>query len=145
MSGVIKIRAARGDDAVLLATLCGFVQELHVRERPDVFKQTDVVALEAWFRATLAAGNAIAWIAELGGMPAGYALVMEHHRDENAFCYERRWHEVDQLSVHPDHRRRGVARALLRHALTSATEAGASEGRPSRLRACRFRSQELAL
>ena len=127
MSGVIKIRAARGDDAVLLAALCGIVQELHFRERPDVFKQTDVVALEEWFRATLAAGNAIVWIAELGGMPAGYALVMEHRRGENVFCYERLWHEVEQLGVHPRHRRHGVARALLQHVLTSATEAGASE------------------
>jgi len=127
MSGAIKIRAARGDDAVLLATLGGVVQELHFRERPDVFKPTDVVALEGWFRATLAAGHAMVWIAELGGMPVGYAVVVEHRRDENVFCHERRWHEVEQLGVHPGHRRHGVARALLQHALTSATEAGANE------------------
>ena len=114
-----------GDQAIL-AALCAFVQELHVRERPDVFKPVDPPGLESWLWDALDRGSATIWIADLGGMPTGYALVLEQRRSENVFAYARRWHEVEQICVHPAYTRRGIARALLRHV----AEVARAEGVP---------------
>jgi len=46
----IVIRTASESDAGALALLSATVQELHVAERPDVFKPVDLGALASWFR-----------------------------------------------------------------------------------------------
>jgi GNAT superfamily N-acetyltransferase len=123
----IRIRVAAAGDEAILASLSAVVHELHVGQRPDVFKPTELRGLADWFRQTLNAASAKIWIAELGNVPVGYALVIPQRRTENVFCYERRWHEVDQLGVHPDYRRQGVARSLLRYVIESARADGVSD------------------
>ena len=127
MSQEIRIRVAAAGDEGILASLSAVVHELHVGQRPDVFKPTDLRGLEDWFLQTLKAASAKIWIAELGNLPVGYALVTPQRRTENVFCYERRWHEVDQVGVHPNYRRQGVARSLLRYVVESARADGVSD------------------
>jgi len=122
----VTIRAAVAGDASALASLSTFVQELHFGERPDLFKRVDEAGVTQWFTNTLASGHARAWIADVDGGPVGYALVVEHCRPDGPFCYERRWHEVDQLGVHPTHRSLGVARELLDYVVRLAGERGVS-------------------
>jgi GNAT superfamily N-acetyltransferase len=59
-------------------------------------------------------------------VPVGYAVVIEHRRGDDVFAYARRWHEVEQLGVQLQHRRLGVARALLEHARRFAHSADVS-------------------
>jgi len=127
VSDEIRIRKAGVGDGGSLAALCVFVQELHFRARPDVFKEPDAQGLEDWFQSTLAAASPEILIAEMGAVPVGYAVVNEQRREPNLWCHERRWWEVDQLSVHPDYRRHGVARALVRRIVESASAAGIAE------------------
>jgi GNAT superfamily N-acetyltransferase len=127
VSQEIRIRVAAAGDEAILASLSAVVHELHVGRRPDVFKPTDLRGLEHWFLQTLKAASAKIWIAELGDLPVGYALVIPQRRTENVFCYERRWHEVDQVGVHPNYRRQGVARSLLRYVVESARADGVSD------------------
>jgi ribosomal protein S18 acetylase RimI-like enzyme len=115
--------AALGDEAVL-ATLGADVHELHVSQRPDVFKPLDGPGLERWFRDRLTSGDAKIWIAHIGDVPVGYAVAMKHNRVENVFCFERRWYEVDQVGVRPQYRRRGVGRRLLEHVVEFAMADG---------------------
>jgi len=123
----IKIRAALDTDASTFAALSAFVQDLHFRERPDVFKETDVLGLERWFQNTLSTASAQIWIAEIGDVPTGYIVVTPQSRDESVFCYQRCWHEVDNIGVHPKYRKRGVARALLNHVVRIAAAKGVPE------------------
>jgi len=127
VSQEIRIRVAAAGDEAILASLSAVVHELHVGQRPDVFKPTDLRGLEDWFLQTLKAASAKIWIAELGNLPVGYVLVIPPRRTENVFCYERRWHEVDQVGVHPNYRRQGVARSLLRYVIESARADGVSD------------------
>ena len=127
VSDEIRIRRAVAGDEGLLGLLCASVQELHFRERPDVFKEPDVHCLEEWFRSTMATESVEVLIAEVGAVPAGYALVRHQHRDQNVFCHERRWGEVEQIGVSPDYRRHGVARSLLSQIVESAKAAGLVE------------------
>jgi ribosomal protein S18 acetylase RimI-like enzyme len=127
VSHEVTIRPARVEDATVLARLSAQVQELHVHERPDIFKPVDVAGLESWFRNTLGAGQVSVWIAEAGSMVAGYALVVEQRRAPNVYCFERRWHEVEQIGVDLAYRRQGIARALLEHIADSAASEGVEE------------------
>jgi diamine N-acetyltransferase len=127
MSGEIRIRRAALGDQVVLASLSADVHELHVSQRPDVFKPVDVLGLERWFRDQLASRDAKIWIAQIGDTPVGYALAVQAHRVENVFCYERRWYEIDQVGVRPQYRRRGVGRRLLEHIVEFAKTDGVSD------------------
>lgn len=120
----IHIRAATTEDVSRLAGLIESVQQIHVAARSDVFKPAARADLETWVREGLASTGTRVVVAEVGGVVAGYAVVLDGHRPDNAFAYERHWREVEQLGVHPDHRRRGVARALLDHIAATALADG---------------------
>jgi ribosomal protein S18 acetylase RimI-like enzyme len=124
MSRDLTVRPATIGDAAALASLGAEVQDLHFRRRPDIFKATALPGLERWFRDKLAADDAKLWIAHLGDVPAGYALLIRQHRVETVFCHERHWYEVDQVGVHPRYRGRGIARELLDHAAEFARAKG---------------------
>jgi ribosomal protein S18 acetylase RimI-like enzyme len=120
MRGEINIRIGALGDQRLLAGLGAIVQDLHIRERPDIFKPIDPVALEEWFRDILGTRAAKVWIAQIGGVAAGYVLVRDQRRAANIFCQDRRWYEIDQIGVHPSYQRQGIARALLGKVIASA-------------------------
>ncbi len=117
----IQIRAGAIGDQRLLADLCALVQELHVHAWPNVFKPTLIGALEEWFKDTLRTKGVKTWICQVAGLPAGYVLVRDQQRSEDAFCHRRRWYEIEQISVRPEYQRQGVAKALLGQVIASAT------------------------
>lgn len=124
MTERIAIRYAAPGDEGAVAGVAAVVQELHFRERPDVFNPVNVEQLRDWFRRALSAGERRVLLAEVGGAAAGYAVVQDGERHEDAFARARRWREVDQLGVVPAHRQRGVARALIEHIAASARAEG---------------------
>jgi GNAT superfamily N-acetyltransferase len=124
MANQIHIRAAVPADARELAALMASVQQLHVAAHPNVFKRAVPSDLNAWAAQAVVSGDARVVIAEIAGAVAGYAVVIDGHRPDNVFAFERRWREVDQLGVDPRHQRRGVARALLEHIAAAARADG---------------------
>ena len=123
----LNIRAAATGEAQVLASLNAEVQHLHVTNRPDVFKAVSTSDVTAWFENLAADPSATVWVAEADGVPVGYVLVMIRETTENAFIKARRWWEVDQLGVATSHRRRGIARALLKHVIAQARARGITD------------------
>lgn len=121
------IRAAVLGDEALLATLNGFVHELHVASRPEYFKPTRADHVSTWFRSILQKPSALSWIAEEDGVPVGFVLALVHEREETPFCAARRWCEIDQIAVDDKWRRRGIARTLVQTALTEVRRRGVRE------------------
>lgn len=115
-----------GDEKVL-AYLNAVVQEIHVANNPWQFKETILEEVTAWFRDSMRKPNVRVWIAEIGGEPLGYTLVMLHERPESPFCHARKWCEIDQISVLPNHQRMGIARALVGQALDFARAEGVQD------------------
>lgn len=120
----MQVKRAGVEDAAVLAGLCDVVHRLHLEERPDYFKAIALDALQGWFEKTLSDPRVTVWLAEVGGQPVGYLMVMTHERAETLFCHARRWCELDQIAVLPGQRRTGVARALVEHAVAEARGAG---------------------
>jgi GNAT superfamily N-acetyltransferase len=119
-----NIRPAAIGDEALLAALNDFVQERHLERRPDHFKPTHSAELVAWYRSLLEKSTTRIWIAEEDGLPVGYVLAILHEASENPFVRARRWCEIDQVAVDPSRRRRGIARTLIRSALSWAKTEG---------------------
>jgi ribosomal protein S18 acetylase RimI-like enzyme len=62
-------------------------------------------------------------VAELDGELAGFACVQIYQ----SWCYPRPWAELTELYVRPQHRRRGLGRAMLMLAEQLARDADAAE------------------
>lgn len=123
----VQLRLAVPGDERVLAELNAFVQALHVHSEPSLFKPSSLDEVSAWFAGLIDNPSAQIWMAEEEGQVLGYASMIVHNREENPFCYARRYAEIDQISVRPGHRRRGIGRSLMEHILHTAHSAGIRE------------------
>lgn len=120
----IKVRQGGEGDEHMLANLNSFVQELHVANAPERFKPVETFAVAEWYGKMLKNPDCRVWIAEADELPAGYVLSVCYDRPENPFCFRRVYCEIDQISVSPEFRRKGVARALIERVLAEARAVG---------------------
>lgn len=123
----VSIRLAEARDVEILAELNAEVQGLHVANRPDQFKLTELAQVTEWYRQTLQNPAAKIWMAEVDGSVQGYLLALVRERDEGPFCPARTWWELDQIAVRAASRRQGIARALVEKALAEARVVGIRE------------------
>lgn len=114
-------------DANLLSRLNRPVQEWHASRYPSLFKPYDKESIEKFFDELLKSEQAEAYVALKDEEPAGYLVVMLQHRPENAFAFAISTLLIDQIGVLPDFRRKGIASALLRHALQHAKSLGVNK------------------
>lgn len=121
----MKIRKAIATDARLLSSLCVDVQTLHAEHHPDIFKlpaQDDFAA--SFFDGLLADATINIFIADEAGQALGYVVCKLIDRPENVFTFPMRYLLVDQISVRPTARGKGVGAALLERAESLAKELG---------------------
>ena len=123
----LTLRQAVIEDSTVLGQPNATIQALHVEARPDIFVPVAPSAVAEWLRAMLRRADCRAWLAELDGVAAGYALALIHDRPATPFSGPRRWCEIDQLGVAEGMRGRGVARALIEAALAWARNRGVAE------------------
>jgi GNAT superfamily N-acetyltransferase len=64
------------------------------------------------------------WLATREGEPVGMASLFEYRRMPRPGRAPSRWGYLSNMFVHPDHRNRGVARALLTAIIDAADERG---------------------
>jgi ribosomal protein S18 acetylase RimI-like enzyme len=105
-------RALRGDERVL-AELNATVHESHVVSHPSQFRVASLDEVAAYFGELFGDEAARVWIAESAGVAVGYVSARLCERSEDVFCLDRRWMELDQISVSTDYQHSGVGRALV--------------------------------
>lgn len=123
----MNIRPATPADSRLLSSLCVDVQRLHADHHPGLFKlpQTDDFAV-AFFDQVLADPLVNIFVAEEDDQALGYILCKLIERSETPFTFSMRFLQVDQISVQPQARGRGVGSALLAQADDLAQESDVS-------------------
>lgn len=98
----IRVRPATPADAAAIERLSADVQAVHAAALPSLFKGPNVPSLPAsQVQALLASHFSRILLAELAGIPAGYALVEIRRRAEDAFRFARDSVYVHHLSVQP--------------------------------------------
>jgi GNAT superfamily N-acetyltransferase len=112
-------------DSALLSKLCVDVQSLHAQHYPRIFKmpQSDDFAV-SFFEEMLSDPAVRIFIAEEDGGALGYILCRLIERPENPFTFAMQYLLVDQISVRPVARGKGVGAALMKQAEVLAKEFG---------------------
>ena len=111
----MNTRPATPLDAFILSSLSMDVQRLHAEHHPRIFK---IPASEDYaipfFQEMLADSTVTIFIAEDNGNALGYIVCKLVERQDNPFTFAARILLVDQISVRPDARRKGVGETLLK-------------------------------
>ncbi len=115
------IRRVSLDDAYIIARMR---QTMWEEMRPEesataAFREAMFVY---WYEA-LESGRAVGWIAEQGVTPIGMTMLLLHHHPPRPTSEARRGY-VTSVYVAPEHRRRGVGRALMEAAIAYGREQG---------------------
>ncbi len=119
----MEIRKAIATDGSLLSSLCVDVQSLHAKHYPDLFKMPQSHDFAASFFGDMLADPATTiFIAEKNGAALGYVLCKLIERPESLFKFGMRYLDIDQISVRPAARGRGVGAALIKRAEALANE-----------------------
>ena len=114
---MVKSRLAIPPDAFTLSSLSLDVQRLHAEHHPGIFKMpaSEDFALP-YFEAMLADPAVRIFIAEDEGKAVGCIVCKLMERPDNPFTYAARTLLVDQISVRPEARGKGVGRELMNRA-----------------------------
>lgn len=108
------IRRASKHDAATLSALNADVQGVHAAAMPWLFKPPGPDTFPLAAAADILTGpENFVFIAEVDGMPAGYAYAEIIHRPETSFHYAHDLLYLHHITVRPDHRRRGLGGALI--------------------------------
>ncbi|MCI9403270.1 MAG: GNAT family N-acetyltransferase [Oscillospiraceae bacterium] len=109
----LTIRDVTEADFSTVETFIKMLHYTHAVVRPDVFlPEGFVYDREKDFLPCLPVNGGIALLAQADGQPAGLCLCHVRDRDDSSLGQYKECH-VSDLVVHPDFRRRGVAKALM--------------------------------
>jgi ribosomal protein S18 acetylase RimI-like enzyme len=110
-----RIRRAGMADFTAVFGLRSFLSRQAHLERPYEFRPALLdMTSEALFMQWLAEPNTRCLVAERGDLVIGYARMWSGHMRPNDWMFANHSAYIGELCVHPDHRGRGVGRALLR-------------------------------
>lgn len=123
----LSVRRAMEQDLPALVRLHQAVHDLHVAARPEHFTALTDAAAEQRFREFFEDASSTVWVAEAAGTVHGYLVAILQRRPATVYSYERRWCDLDQISVAASARRRGVARALIATAVGAARAQGIAQ------------------
>jgi GNAT superfamily N-acetyltransferase len=119
----MDIRQAAAGDSFLLSSLSMDVQRLHAESHPLVFKMpVEEDYAISFFAEMLVDPTVYIFIAEEARIAVGYILCKLVERPDNPFTYKARILLVDQISVHPDARGKGIGGSLIKQAELLARE-----------------------
>ena len=118
----MEIRQAKLEDIETLSSMNVHVQQLHAEAYPRLFKmpEQDDFAVP-FFESLFEDVNARIFLAEQD-TPAGYIVLRIVRRDENSFTHPWKFAYIDQISVQPEHKGKGVGKLLMARAAQLADE-----------------------
>ncbi|WP_025846640.1 GNAT family N-acetyltransferase [Brevibacillus agri] len=111
----ITIRSAKQDDYAALLPLFRQVHDLHVFERPDLYKKNTTPVEEALFHDQLHDDRQHIFVATLGMEIVGVVVLQEEDIRENSFVNARKVLLVNSLCVADTLRKKGIGKKLMHH------------------------------
>ncbi|MBP3963109.1 GNAT family N-acetyltransferase [Paenibacillus lignilyticus] len=134
----ISIRDANGDDYESLVPLFQQVHDLHVSERPDLYKENATPVGEEYFKSLLLDDKQHIFLAAFGSDIVGMVVLKEEEIAENSFVNARKVLLVNSLCVADAVRKMGIGKKLMHYVFDFARslqvdsiELGVSENNPN--------------
>ncbi|MEH7349351.1 GNAT family N-acetyltransferase [Gottfriedia acidiceleris] len=118
----ISIRIANQEDYESLLPLFRQVHDLHVFERPDLYKENPTPVGEEEFNNQLKDDKHHILVAILGTEIVGAAVLKEEEISENSFVNARKILLVNSLCVDDASRKKGIGRKLMQSVIDFAKE-----------------------
>ncbi|MGG0176459.1 N-acetyltransferase family protein [Gottfriedia acidiceleris] len=118
----ISIRNANQNDYESLLPLFRQVHDLHVFERPDLYKENSTPVGEEEFNNQLKDSKQHILVATLGTEIVGVAVLKEEEILENSFVNARKILLLNSLCVDDASRKKGIGRKLMQSVLDFAKE-----------------------
>ncbi|WP_339293915.1 GNAT family N-acetyltransferase [Paenibacillus sp. FSL W7-1279] len=138
----ISIRNAHQDDYESLLPLFRQVHDLHVFERPDLYKENSTPVGKEFFLSQLIDHKQHIFVATIGLEIIGLVVTKEEDITENSFVNARKLLYVNSLCVSEMYRNKGVGKRLMQYVIdfggslkVDSIELGVSENNAS---ACSF-------
>jgi ribosomal protein S18 acetylase RimI-like enzyme len=119
-----EIRLVRENELERVNELRMQVNALHVAGKPEVFKPGFPAELRDYIYAIRKDPEQYIVVAEQDGYICGFAVLHHINQPENPFMKERDFLDIDEFCVDENHRRQGVASAMIRYIRDYAKEQG---------------------
>lgn len=116
------MKVIRTNDSSIIARLNEPVQELHFKMYPDKFKEYDFESVNDYFKDIIDGDKQYFFIAEEDGEALGYIWFQEIVKEATAFSYERSMIYINQISVNPNNKGKGIGKDLVAQAINHAKE-----------------------
>ncbi|MFB0832646.1 N-acetyltransferase family protein [Brevibacillus laterosporus] len=113
----ITIRNAHQDDYGSLVPLFRQVHDLHVFERPDLYKENPTPVRKEFFESQLIDGKQHIFVATIGLEIIGVVVTKEEDITENSFVNARKILFVNSLCVSETYRNKGVGKRLMQYVI----------------------------
>ncbi|MBP5654357.1 MAG: GNAT family N-acetyltransferase [Clostridiales bacterium] len=120
----MTIRFAEENELDRINDLRKQVNDVHVEGKPEVFKPGFGEELKDFIKVIWNDPEQSIVVAESEGDICGFAVLHHINKPENPFMYERDFLDIDEFCVDKDHRRQGVASALIEFIKTYAKDQG---------------------
>ncbi|PCN42060.1 GNAT family N-acetyltransferase [Brevibacillus laterosporus] len=134
----ISIRDAHQDDYESLLLLFRQVHDLHVFERPDLYKENPTPVGKEFFESQLIDVKQHIFVATIGLEIIGVVVTKEEDITENSFVNARKILFVNSLCVSKTYRNKGVGKRLMQYVIdfggslkVNSIELGVSENNAS--------------
>ncbi len=121
---MMEIRFAREEELDRVNQLRRQVNDLHVAGKPEVFKPGFRDELRDYIYVIYHDPEQRIVVAAENETICGFAVLHHIRKPENPFMYERDFLDIDEFCVDENHRRQGVASAMIRFIKDFAKEQG---------------------
>lgn len=123
-----RVRAAKIGDAHLIDRVICYLDDVHARARPDLFRTPIGKPRGDDFVSTIVEDPLQKlFVALLGGQVVGYLHVLIKHTPASPWQVERHFGEIDSVAVLPEAQRLGLGREMIQTALEWLTSQGVDD------------------
>ena len=109
----VVVRVAGREELERVNALRRMVNDVHVQGRPDIFRDGFCEELQRHIYDAFDDEDSDVIVALKDGEIAGFATVQYIRRPESPYCLARDFYRVEEFGVDAQHRRHGVATALM--------------------------------